>query len=172
MGKLSILRMSILILLVIAITTASAFLINMYNSSKSPIEITTSQTPKLTVDIRGEVQNPGFYKLDLGYSIGDAIQAAGGFTDYAASDLITINTDLKNMAFIYVSDTSDAPQRINLNTADVWLLDALPGIGEMLAQRIIDYRDENGPFMDIDAIKNVFGIGDSKFDKIKEKIRV
>jgi len=172
MSKLSILRMSILILLVIAITSSSVILIHRYNSSRSPIEITSSQTPKLIVDVRGEVQNPGFYQLNLGYDIGDAIEAAGGLTDYAATDGITVDVNLKNMAFIYISNTDEAPQRININIAEAWLLDALPSIGETLAQRIIDYRDENGPFMSIDEIKNVSGIGQSTFDKIKAKIKV
>jgi len=164
--------MSILILLVIAITSASAILINRYNSAKAPIEITTSQTPKLMADVRGEVQNPGFYELDLEYTIGDAIDAAGGLTVYAANDGIAVNVNLKNMAFIYVPNTNEAPQRININTAEPWLLDALPGIGETLAQRIIDYRNENGSFMSIDEIKNVSGIGESTFNKIKAKIKV
>jgi protein involved in polysaccharide export with SLBB domain len=93
MGKLKHKRITLLLLSVILITITSTVIIYNYNSSQTPIEITTSQAPTLTIDIRGEVQNPGFYKLDLGYTISDAINAAGGLTDYSATDAIA--TDAK-----------------------------------------------------------------------------
>ena len=172
MGKLRHKRISLLLLSVILITITSTIIIYNYNSSQVPIEITTSQAPTLTIDIRGEVQNPGFYKLELGYTISDAIIAAGELTDYAAPDAIATDAKIKNMVFIYVPAQNDAPQRININTSELWLLDALPSIGETLAQRIIDYRTINGPFMDIDEIIGVAGIGESTFNKIKDKIIV
>jgi competence protein ComEA len=61
---------------------------------------------------------------------------------------------------------------VNINTAEAWLLEALPGIGEVLARRIIDYRDENGPFLRIEDLKMVEGIGASTFDRLKDKITV
>lgn len=61
---------------------------------------------------------------------------------------------------------------VNINTADIGQLDTLPGIGDSTAQKIIDYRNENGKFNSIEDIKNVKGIGDSKFQKIKEYITV
>ena len=62
--------------------------------------------------------------------------------------------------------------KIDINNATVVQLDMLPGIGEVIAQRIIDYREENGPFTKIEDIKNVSGIGDKKFEQIKEYIKV
>lgn len=62
--------------------------------------------------------------------------------------------------------------KININTADINELDKLPGIGDSTAQKIIDYRNENGKYNSIEDVKNVKGIGDSKFDKIKEFIIV
>jgi len=59
---------------------------------------------------------------------------------------------------------------ININTASVEELDSLPGIGPTIAQRIIDYRDENGPFQTIEDILNVSGVGPSTFDQIKDLI--
>ncbi|MCJ7522237.1 MAG: ComEA family DNA-binding protein, partial [Dehalococcoidia bacterium] len=66
----------------------------------------------------------------------------------------------------------DVPQKVNLNTAETLLLEALPGIGEVLAQRIIDYRSENGPFQQIDDLTKVEGIGPATFENLKDKITV
>ncbi len=73
---------------------------------------------------------------------------------------------------MHVYEVGEAPQRININTAEPWLLQALPGIGEILAQRIIDYRTANGRFLSIEDLMNVEGIGSSVFEKIKDKITV
>jgi comEA protein len=70
------------------------------------------------------------------------------------------------------SSNSKNDSRININTADASALDTLSGIGPAIAQRIIDYRKESGPFQTIEDIKNVKGIGDSIFEKIKSQIRV
>ncbi|TSC95989.1 MAG: competence protein ComEA [Candidatus Berkelbacteria bacterium Licking1014_2] len=67
---------------------------------------------------------------------------------------------------------SGAPAQINLNTASLSQLDSLPGIGPVYAQRIIDYRQANGGFKSIDEIKNVKGIGDKTFEKLKDKITI
>ncbi|MBT7289594.1 MAG: ComEA family DNA-binding protein [Chloroflexi bacterium] len=165
-------RMTLLILSVIAITSASVILINSYFASKTFIQMSIQQTPTLTVDIRGEVAEPGFYELQLGYEINDAIAAAGGYTDLAATDAISTNADAKNRTFIYVPSISQSPQRININTAEIWLLDALPGIGETLAGRIVDYRNEYGPYMSADELTYVSGIGESTLAKIKGKITI
>ncbi|MBT9163708.1 MAG: ComE operon protein 1 [Chloroflexi bacterium] len=66
----------------------------------------------------------------------------------------------------------EAPQRININTADAWLLQALPGIGEVWAERIIKYRTEHGPFESIEDLKKVPDFRDSTFEKLKDKITV
>jgi len=172
MGFLRRYRITILILSVIIITISGVVLIVMYNRSKSPVEITITDGPLVLVNVRGEVRNPGFYRLDIGYSISDAIASAGGFTAYAADDYIDQYELLQNRAYIYVPSKADAPQRINLNTAEMWLLDALPGIGEALAQQIILHRSTYGPFTAIEELTNVSGIGDSTFDELKDKITI
>ena len=148
-----------------------------------------SETAKIVVDIGGEVASPMVVELDEGSRVGDAIEAAGGITENA--DL----TDINRAAFvedgekIYIppaeiegeedGDASSSGQqasrgdgRININTADSAQLQELDGIGPATAQKIIDYRKENGRFSSIEDIKNVSGIGDKSFEKIKDRIKV
>jgi comEA protein len=73
---------------------------------------------------------------------------------------------------VYVEREGGKSQLIDLNRAEIWLLQVLPGIGAIRAQAIIDYRTQNGPFRDIQEITRVPGIGDSTFEKIKEYITV
>ena len=70
------------------------------------------------------------------------------------------------------SETAPQEQKININTADAAALDQLPGIGPALAQRIIDYREDYGPYRTIDQIKDVKGIGDATFEKLRDRITV
>ncbi len=65
-----------------------------------------------------------------------------------------------------------SPQKIDINRAEPWLLEALPGIGETLAQRIVDYRDDNGSFKRIEDLLKVSGIGEGTFENIKDFITV
>jgi competence protein ComEA len=132
----------------------------------SPIEISLLPSPELTgeVYIGGAVNNPGSYPLKSSDSIEALIQAAGGTTDNA--DLAQIKI------YIPTVGEKEEPQKININRAEAWLLEALPGIGETLAQRIIDYRQKNGAFHNITEITEVEGIGPSIYDQIKDLITV
>ena len=75
---------------------------------------------------------------------------------------------------LYIPDTGEGPgpQKIDINRAEVWLLKALPGIGETLAQRIVDYRRQNGPFQNTRELTGVSGIGDSTYEQIEHLITV
>ena len=134
-------------------------------SGYKPVEISLSQTAPIQykgeVYIGGAVANPGFYSLREGDTIEALIQSAG-----IAPDADTGKIKL------YVSNTSEIPQpqRININRAEAWLLDALPGIGPDRAQAIIDYRNQNGPFLRIEGLLNVGGIGDTTLDTIRDLI--
>jgi len=134
-------------------------------SPSYPIEISLLSSPELTGEIYlgGAVTNPGFYPLKSGESIEALIQAAGG----------TINADLTQLKlYIPTVGEGEEPQKININRAEAWLLEALPGIGETLAQRIIDYRQKNGDFRNITEITEVKGIGLSTYEQIKNLITV
>lgn len=141
------------------------------------------------VDIGGEVNNPMVAELKEGSRVEDAIEAAGGLTEEA--DITEINraafvedgekifippviTDAEGAAgdpdAAGVSYYSDG--RININTADSLELQELDGVGPVIAGKIIDYREENGRFQTIEDIKNVSGIGDKTFEKLKDDIKV
>ena len=92
------------------------------------------------------------------------LEAAGGTTTAADLD------DIK----LYIPSVNEAEvsQKVNLNLAEVWLLQALPGIGETKARAIVDYRQRNGQFRHISEITNVEGIGTASYEKIKHLITV
>jgi len=150
------------------------------------------------VDIGGEVINPGLYELVENSRINDAINMAGGVTDkadltdvnlaYILSDAMKIIIPKKETKKV-VSKTTVVPKivtteinmtenqqqisnMININTATKEQLKTLTGIGEATAKKIIDYRNEKGNFSKIEDVKNVSGIGESKYEKIKGMIVV
>jgi competence protein ComEA len=143
----------------------------------------------VTVYVSGSVINAGMYSLPVGSRVNDAIQAAGGFSDQANTSAINLAKVLEDGEQIAVPVLNDASVNngdsspispnvnlsvalININTATLEELDTLPGIGPITSQDIIDYRKANGPFSSIEAIMDVPGIGQAKFDKIKELISV
>ena len=155
----------ITILLVTIIAIGSIVAWSRYSQSQ-PIEISIPAAQELQgkIYISGAVSNPGFYSLQAGDTIEALIQAAGGTT--SAADL----SQLK----LYISQTEkdEQPQKIDLNRAEAWLLEALPEIGEALAQRIVNYRRQNEPFSNIKELTKVEGIGTATYEKIKHLITV
>jgi len=138
-----------------------------------PIEITVPPPPQeIEVHVSGEVQNPGIYVLSGGARVSEAIEAAGGFGSNADRDAINLARKLRDGAQVHVRKIGEAPQRVNINTADAWLLNALPGIGEVLSERIIEHRTEHGPFESIYELKEVRGIRQETFEKLRDKITV
>jgi competence protein ComEA len=149
-------------------------------------------TPRpLCVYVSGAVTYPDVYELASDSIVKDAIEAAGGPTDEADLNRINLARRVHDEEQIYVprkgeesppvsppSDSLLLPSssqeggKVNINTATAEELDALPGIGPSIAQRIIDYRTTNGPFRSIEEIKNVKGIGDITFEKLRDKIKV
>ncbi len=152
----------------------------------------------VVVHITGSVKNPGIVKLSEGSRIEDAIQAAGGLTEnadiskvnlaYVLDDGIKIkipsitdddigDEDIINEESgenIIENDTTSSKNNksININKATETELETLPGIGASLASRIVEHRKQNGNFSSIEDIKNVSGIGDSKYLNIKDFITV
>lgn len=143
--------------------------------------------PKVMVDVAGGVKKPGVYELPANSRVKDAITAAGGTQSGSDTSDINLARIVKDGEQIYVepvqvtnSNVRSAPTRvvkrksgpININRATAGELDALPGIGPVLASRIIDYRKANGPFISVDDLQKVSGIGSAKFAQFKSKVRV
>ncbi len=156
---------------------------------------------KVVVHVIGEVNNPGVVTLKEGARIIDAINKAGGKTEEADLSKINLAYVIEDGTQIYIprinenlneielmtqdagsstiisnSETDNEENskevKVNINTANKEKLETLPGIGETTAQKIIDYREANGKFNSIEDIKNVSGIGDAKFNSLKDKITV
>jgi len=157
----------LIILLVATITVGGIVAWSRYSGSQ-PIEISIakspSQEPPDKIYIGGAITSPGFYPLKAGDSIEALIQAAGGTT--TSADLSGEVGEVSEVG------EEEEPQKINLNRAEAWLLEALPGIGETLAQRIVDYRRQNGPFQNINELIKVEGIGTTTYEQIKHLITV
>jgi len=146
---------------------AGGVMLAVQHSRSQPVEIVLSQTepPELSGDIYigGAVANPGTYALREGDTLQTLLSDAG----------IEPDADLSHIE-LYVPREGEeqSPQKIDINRAEPWLLEALPGIGEVLAQRIVDYRSENGPFRRIEDLLKVSGIGPATLEKIKDFITV
>jgi competence protein ComEA len=137
------------------------------HSRSQPVEIILSQTepPEQSgeIYIGGAVANPGIYSLKEGDTLQTLLSDAG----------IEPEADLSYIElYIPREGEEQSPQKIDINRAESWLLEALPGIGEVLAQRIVDYRSENGPFRRIEDLLQVSGIGPATFEGIKDYITV
>jgi competence protein ComEA len=156
----------ITIFLVIA-AIAGGVMLAVQHSRSQPVEIVLSQTepPELSgeICIGGAVANPGIYPLKEGDTLQALLSDAG----------VELDADLSHIK-LYVPREGEeqSPQKIDINRAEPWLLEALPGIGEVLAQRIVDYRSENSPFKRIEDLLKVTGIGPATFEKIKDYITV
>ena len=147
---------------------------------------------KIIVEIKGEVAKPDVYQLEEGSIIKDLIDMAGGVTEEADLSRINRAEELLNHELIIIGNINDETESsvvqnsstsssngnnsdkgstlININTADLEQLKEITGIGNIKAQSIIDYREANGGFKSLEELKNVDGIGDKTFEKIKEQI--
>lgn len=141
----------------------------------------------IIVHITGAVPRPGVYALPKHARVQDVISAAGGFLAEAQKEginLARLLEDGEQLDIPYAEGFSPviptaipvvvqpSTDLININTASTFELDTLPGIGPTTAQKIIDYRTQNGPFLTIEDIINVSGIGPATYDRIKDLITV
>ena len=160
---------------------------NISNTIENQINI-----EKIKVYITGEVKSPGVKEVEDGARIEDVIVLAGGLTEFANINKVNLAYKLEDGQKIYIPNvnekveeyiteengegivekTSKSLAKININTADIGKLCELPGVGESLASRIVLYREENGKFKSIDDLKNVSGIGEKKFESLREYVVV
>lgn len=155
-------------------------------AERVPSEGFKSSPSIILIHVAGAVKQAGVYRLALGKRVVDAITAAGGplkGADLSALNLAKVLTDGEKVALPVV----DLPRRnvgaapgskrdslsagpVNLNQADEKQLDTLPGIGPAMAKKIVTYRQEHGSFQALEELKEVPGIGDSKFARLKDLV--
>jgi competence protein ComEA len=128
------------------------------------ISLETENTTGEWIYVGGAVNNPGLYPLRAGDTIDEVLKAAGGPTASADTGQLELS--------IAGEGATGTPQKVDINQADVWLLAALPGIGETRAQAIVGYRQKNGLFRDTNELLKVPGIGAVTLEGIKNLITV
>lgn len=161
--------------------------------------IVKDEKEKIAIHIIGEIKKEGIIYLPKGSRIVDAIEKAGGSTKEADLTQINLAYILEDGQKIYIpnkkekineyiiksngntfiqegdksqSILSKENDKVNINTATLNELDSLPGIGPSTAQKIIDYREKNGEFKKIEDLQNVKGIGNAKYEEVKDKITI
>lgn len=145
---------------------------------------------KVIVDVKGQVKLPGVYSSSQGERVIDVIIRAGGLTDNADQSQVNFAEHVQDAMVIYIpakgeegiltagtsgnlsSAGEDKQGKINLNKADESELQNLPGIGPSKAAAILEYRETNGLFKSVEDLKNISGIGDKTFEKLKDLIIV
>ncbi|MFE3457519.1 helix-hairpin-helix domain-containing protein [Nocardiopsis aegyptia] len=138
----------------------------------------TSAAPggEVIVHVSGDVADPGLYTLGPGSRVSDAVDAAGGPLPDADLDQLNLARPLTDGEQIVVGppgpEDTAAGSPVNVNQADAATLETLPGIGEVIANNIIDYREEHGPFVQVEDLTNVSKIGDAVLADITPLITV
>lgn len=162
-------------------------------------EVDQKKPDIMKVDVKGAVRMPGVYIAKPGDRVIDVIAAAGDFTDHANVNKVNLAQLVEDQMVIYIpkvgeeeedvsgavltpnqgavtigtdGTTSSNNTQVNLNTATQAELETLPGIGPSKATAIIEYRETTGKFQQVDDLKNISGIGDKTFDKLKDSITV
>ena len=162
-------------------------------------EVKSTKVNTFFVDVKGSVKKPGVYKMNENDRVIDAINIAGGLSKSANTSNINLSQKLKSEMVIYVYNDTEIKEKnnklscdtvcqdnvievnnciqdtndlVNINTATIEELITLDGIGASKAQSIIEYRKNNGGFKSIEELKNVSGIGESVYLKIKDKITI
>lgn len=173
--------------------------LNIMQTEENVIE--DENSGKIIIYITGEIQKEGVYELKENSRVLDAIEIAGGLKENANIEDINLAQILEDESKIYIPNKNDEnikndnqnnidnisknttetikkdgtiikSEKININTASQTELETLPGIGPLTALKIVNYRKEKGKFKNIEDIKNVSGIGESKFSKIKDLIKI
>lgn len=174
--------------------------IDINDNTKDTVQISkveTSLNDKVTIYISGEVKNPGVVELKYDARLADGVDLCGGLTEDANLNGINLAMKIKDEGHYIIpkvgeetkdtvvndneyrneNNTLNEPEsnndnKININTADLSELDSLPGFGQVTAQKIIEYRQEHTKFNSIEELMNIKGIGEKKFNNVKDYIYV
>ena len=153
-----------------------------------PPAFTTTAAPptRVVVDVVGAVRRPGLYRLSQGARVADAVARAGGSTRKADLSLVNLaalvsdgeqvvvprrGAGMPSGAAAGASSASGIPTGpVHLNSATIEQLDALPGVGPVTAQKIVDYRQKHGAFTSVDELDAVSGIGPARLDQLRDLV--
>jgi competence protein ComEA len=168
-------------------------------SGAGPASVSSSSVPEgsegseVVVHVAGAVASPGVQELPAGSRVVDAVDAGGGALPEADLAKINLAAPLEDGQQVYVprlgepaggaavaapgaggggAGAGDSSEIVDLNTADVSQLDALPGVGPAIAQAIVDHRESNGPFTSVDDLLDVRGIGEAKLADLRDRVTV
>lgn len=150
------------------------------------------QPESIMVDVKGQIHKPGVYQAHNGERVIDVINRAGGVTEKADKTQVNFAEHIQDEMVIYIpakgeeglmtpvpsggsgvtANGSASQAKINLNQADATELQNLPGIGPAKAAAIIEYRETSGAFQTVEDLKNVSGIGDKTFEKLKDLVDI
>lgn len=160
--------------------------INEESDIETDKKVQTEVLTPIVVYICGRVKNPGIVHLNEGQRIYDAIEKSNGVLEDADLDTINLASKVSDGQKIYIpkigekveeitssnypNTSSNGNELININTANSSQLEDIPGVGPSTANKIIEYREQNGKYKNIESIKDVSGIGDKKFESIKKHI--
>lgn len=154
---------------------------------------TTTTEERYFVDIKGAVTTPGVYQVPPGARVQDIVGLAGGLREDAAVAHVNLAAKVEDQQLIYVMTQAEAKEtqatlpataspsgtnseqqtaKVNINTADISLLQTLSGIGIKKAEAIIAYREEHGPFAKIEDLQEVSGIGEKTVEKLRASITI
>ena len=181
-------KRSLLIIAAVVVVASGAYVLSPQSSQEivaPPSLQIESSTATVVVDVAGAVANPGVYTLPANSRVIDAITAAGNIKKGADTSDLNLARVIRDGEQVYVypkgsnsyssnasSSKTKAVRRgpIPINRANAKELDALDGIGPVIAARIVAYRNTNGPFLTLEDLMKVSGIGEAKFAQFKEKI--
>lgn len=186
-------KRSLLVLLLLVIVGAGGAMYG-YSTQDEVIPLDASEQvsetvkEQVTVYVTGAVNHPGIVDVDADSRVADAVNACGGALPTADMGSVNMAQKLKDGQQVRIpekpreatplQDGKQAPDRtkgksgdlVNINTADEKTLDSLPGIGPSMAKRIIEYRNTEGMFQSPEDLKKIKGIGDAKYEKLKDKV--
>jgi competence protein ComEA len=147
-----------------------------------PAPASTTEAAEVVVAVSGKVRRPGLVRLPAGARVADAVEAAGGAQPGADLTALNLARRVVDGELIPVgvppppgtaaTPGHGPPGKVNLNTATLQELDSLPGVGPVLAQRILDHRESSGGFRSVGDLRNVDGIGASRFEDLKDLVTI
>ncbi|MCM3566547.1 helix-hairpin-helix domain-containing protein [Neobacillus mesonae] len=165
------------------------------HATKEKQEIESKPPEKMMVDVKGQIKLPGVYQASEGERVIDVITRAGGLTDKADKSQVNLAEHIQDEMVIYVPEkgeegiiaakaqagggdsrnpgsAANQQRKINLNKANSQELQNLPGVGPAKADAIIEFRETKGGFKTVDDLKNISGIGDKTFEKLKDLVDI